>query len=277
MSASFEIEPIGPTIGAEIHGLDLTRQVDQETASSLKNALIEHKVIYARDQHISPAQQVAFGRLFGELEVHPFMPDGECPEIVVLDNHKDNPVLSTDTWHSDTTFRDCPTRFSILRALELPKVGGDTLWADMCAAYDGLSAALKTMVDGLTAVHDFKPFRALFGDSDEDREKLRKMEQLYPNPTHPVVRTHPESGRKALFVNPHFTLRIVELTDKESEALLKLLFEQTHVPEYQFRLRWKPDTIVLWDNASTQHYAANDYYPNRRRMERVAVMSDKPY
>lgn len=277
MSASFEIEPIGPTIGAEIQGLDLTRQIDQETASSLKDALIEHKVIYARDQHISPAQQVAFGRLFGELEVHPFMPDGEFPEIVVLDNHKDNPVLSTDTWHSDTTFRDCPTRYSILRCLELPKVGGDTLWADMCAAYDGLSAALKTMIDGLTAVHDFKPFRALYGDSDQDREKLRNMEQLYPNPTHPMVRTNPESGRKALFVNSHFTLRINELKEQESDALLKLLFEQTHVPEYQFRLRWKPGTMVLWDNASTQHYAANDYYPNRRRMERVAVMGDKPY
>lgn len=277
MSASFEIEPIGPTIGAEIHGLDLTRQIDQETASSLKDALIEHKVIYARDQHISPAQQVAFGRLFGELEVHPFMPDGEFPEIVVLDNHKDNPVLSTDTWHSDTTFRDCPTRYSILRCLELPKVGGDTLWADMCAAYDGLSAALKTMIDGLTAVHDFKPFRALYGDSDQDRDKLRNMEQLYPNPTHPMVRTNPESGRKALFVNSHFTLRINELKEQESDALLKLLFEQTHVPEYQFRLRWKPGTMVLWDNASTQHYAANDYYPNRRRMERVAVMGDKPF
>ncbi|MBT5047154.1 MAG: taurine dioxygenase [Rhodospirillaceae bacterium] len=277
MSVSFEIEPIGPTIGAEIHGLDLTQQVDQETASSLKGALIEHKVIYARDQHISPAQQVAFGRLFGELEVHPFMPDGEFPEIVVLDNHKDNPVLSTDTWHSDTTFRDCPTRYSILRCLELPKVGGDTLWADMCAAYDGLSAPLKTMIHGLTATHDFKPFRALYGDSDQDREKLRNMEQLYPNPTHPMVRTNPESGRKALFVNPHFTLRINELTEQESDALLKLLFEQTHVPEYQFRLRWKPGTMVLWDNASTQHYAANDYYPNRRRMERVAVMGDKPY
>ena len=277
MTASFDIEPIGPTIGAEIHGLDLSQQIDRVTADALEVALVEHKVIYARDQHISTAQQVAFGRLFGELEVHPFRPEGDFPEIMVLDNHKDNPVLSTDVWHSDTTFRDCPTKYSILRCLEIPKTGGDTLWADMCAAYDGLSVALKGMIDELDAVHDFKNFRALFGDSDEDREKLRQMEKLYPNPTHPVVRTHPVTGKNALFVNPQFTVRINGLKVAESDALLRLLYEQAHVPEYQFRLRWKPGTIVLWDNPSTQHYAANDYYPNRRHMERVAVIGDRPY
>ena len=277
MSLPFDIEPIGPTIGAEIHGLDLQQQVDQESALFLKNALIEYKVIFARDQLISPAQHVAFGRLFGELEKHPFMPDGEFPEIVVLDNHKDNPVLSTDVWHSDTTFREQPTRYSILRCLEIPKVGGDTLWADMCAVYDGLSDIMKEMLAGLSALHDFKPFRALYGNSKKDREKVRKMEKLYPNPNHPMVRTHPANGKKALYVNPHFTLRINELTDKESTAILRFLFEQTHIPEYQFRLRWKPGTIALWDNASTQHYASNDYYPHRRHMERVAVIGEKPH
>jgi taurine dioxygenase len=215
--------------------------------------------------------------MFGELEVHPFRPEGEFPEILVLDNHKDNPVLSTDVWHSDTTFRECPTKYSILRCLEIPKVGGDTLWADMCAAYEGLSAPIKALIDPLTAVHDFKNFRALYGDSDADREKLRRMEQLYPNPTHPVVRTHPVTGRKVLYVNPQFTLRINGMSESESSALLALLYEQAHVPEYQFRLRWKPGTIALWDNRSTQHYAANDYYPNRRHMERVAVIGDRPY
>jgi len=277
MTIAFDIEPIGPTIGAEIHGLDHSQQIDSETADALDAALVAHKVVYARDQHISTAQHVAFGRLFGELEVHPFRPEGEYPEIMVLDNHKDNPVLSTDVWHSDTTFRKRPTNYSILRCLEIPKVGGDTLWADMCAAYEGLSPAIKTMIDGLDAVHDFKNFRALFGDSAEDCEKLRQMEELYPNPTHPLVRTHPKSGKKALFVNPQFTLRINGLKAEESDALLHLLYEQAHVPEYQFRLRWKPGTIVLWDNPSTQHYAANDYYPNRRHMERVAVSGDRPY
>lgn len=277
MTSLFDIEPIGPTIGAEIHGLDLNRQIDRATADALETALVDHKVIYARDQHITTAQHVAFGRLFGELEVHPFRPEGEFPEIMVLDNHKDNPVLSTDVWHSDTTFRDCPTKYSILRCLEMPRTGGDTLWADMCAAYDGLSEPIKHLIDPLDAVHDFKNFRALFGDSDEDREKLRQMEKHYPNPAHPVVRTHPVTGKKILFVNPQFTVRINGLKAQESETLLQLLYEQAHVPEYQFRLRWKPGTIVMWDNAPTQHYAANDYYPNRRHMERVAVIGDRPH
>lgn len=275
-TATFEVEPIGPTLGAEIRGLDLRQRLSPETFRAFEAALIERKIIYLRDQPITTAQHVALGRLFGELEVHPFRPEGEFPEIMVLDNHKDNPVLSTDVWHSDTTFRECPTRYSILRCLEIPRTGGDTLWADMCAAYDGLSAALKKMIDGLEAVHDFKNFRVLFTNSERDWERLRKMEALYPNPTHPVVRTHPVTGRKALFVNRQFTLRITGLKERESQALLELLYEQAHVPEYQFRLRWKPHTIALWDNRSTQHYAANDYYPNRRHMERVAVMGDRP-
>jgi taurine dioxygenase len=275
-TATFEVEPIGPTLGAEIRGLDLRQRFSPETFRAFEAALIEHKIIYLRDQPITTAQHVALGRLFGELEVHPLRPEGEFPEIMVLDNHKDNPVLSTDVWHSDTTFRECPTRYSILRCLEIPRTGGDTLWADMCAAYDGLSAALKKMIDGLEAVHDFKNFRVLFTNSERDWERLRKMEALYPNPTHPVVRTHPVTGRKALFVNRQFTLRITGLKERESQVLLELLYEQARVPEYQFRLRWKPHTIALWDNRSTQHYAANDYYPNRRHMERVAVMGDRP-
>jgi taurine dioxygenase len=275
-SAPFEIEPIGPTIGGEIHGLDLTQPLDAETGRALEAALIERKVIYLRDQHITPPQHVAVGRLFGELEVHPFSAQGDVPEVVVLDNHKDNPVLSTDVWHSDTTFRECPTRYSILRALIMPKVGGDTIWADMCAAYEGLSDRMRQQLDGLEAVHDFQNFRRLFTRSDEDQARLRQMEQLYPNPTHPVVRTHPVTGKKAIYVNPQFTLYIKGMNEDESRSLLHLLFEQTKVPEYQFRLRWKPGTIAFWDNRSTQHYAANDYYPNRRRMERVAVIGDKP-
>jgi taurine dioxygenase len=272
----FEVEPIGPTIGGEIHGLDLTKPLDADTARALEATLIERKVIYLRGQNMTQAQLVALGRMFGELEVHPFSPSGEFPEVIVFDNHKDNPVLSTDVWHSDTTFRECPTRYSILRCDIMPKVGGDTIWADMCAAYEGLSDRVRHHIDGLEAVHDFQNFRRLFSKSDGDQKRLRRMEELYPNPTHPVVRTHPVSGKKAIYVNPQFTLYIKDMNDDESRSLLHLLFEQTKVPEYQFRLRWKPGTITFWDNRSTQHYAANDYYPNRRRMERVAVIGDKP-
>jgi len=210
------------------------------------------------------------------LEVHPFSPEGQVPEIMVLHNHKDNPVLSTDVWHSDTTFRQFPTRYSILRCLAIPDAGGDTIWADMCAAFDGLSETMQGILSGLQAVHDFKNFRVLFGDNEDDHKRLRRMDELYPNPVHPLVRTHPVTGAKAIFVNPQFTAAIVGMSERESRVLLDFLYEQPKVPEYQFRLRWKPGTMAIWDNRSTQHYAANDYYPARRHMERVAIIGDRP-
>jgi taurine dioxygenase len=274
--ASFEVEQLGARLGAQIHGLDLKAGMSPATARAFEAALIEHKVLVLRDQRLTTAEHVAISRLFGELEVHPMRPQGEFPEILVLDNDKDNPVLSTDVWHSDTTFRKTPTKYTILRCQIIPKVGGDTLWADMTAAYEGLSDTFKAMIAGLRAVHDFQNFRVLFSRSEADQAKLRRMEEMFPNPSHPVVRTHPVSGKKGIYVNPQFTLRIEGLHPDESRALLDVLFEQAHVPEYQFRLRWEPDTIVFWDNISTQHYAANDYYPQRRRMERTAVAGDVP-
>ena len=278
LNAPFEVSPVGVTIGAEIKGLDLSQSLDEPTFQALYAALVEHKVIFFRNQRLTPEQQIAFGRMFGELETHPFRPDRPgLPELVVLDNHQDNPVLSTDIWHSDTTFRECPTRFSILHCLEIPERGGDTLWADMVAAYEGLSERVKSFIAGLEAIHDFKNFRLLYGDDDAGRERLREMERKYPKPTHPVVITHPDSGERVLFVNPQFTLRITEMSVRESDAILGLLYEQAKTPEYQFRLHWEPGSITMWDNRSTQHYASNDYYPVRRHMERVAVVGDKPY
>jgi taurine dioxygenase len=275
--APFEVERLGAKLGAEIHGLDLKKGLDVATFKALEAALIEHKVIVVRDQHLTTAQHVAISRPFGDLEVHPMRPQGEFPEILVLDNHKDNPVLSTDVWHSDTTFRKNPTKYTILRCQIMPKVGGDTLWADMEAAYEGLSPTFRGMIDGLKAVHDFQNFRVLFKKTESGQAELRKMEELFPNPTHPVVRTHPVSGRKSIYVNPQFTVRIEGLEPEESRAILQVLFAQAQVPEYQFRVRWTEGAIVFWDNRSTQHYAANDYYPNRRRMERTAVVGDIPY
>jgi taurine dioxygenase len=273
----FEVERIGRHLGAEVHGLDLKRPLDPATFAAFEAALVEHKVLVVRDQNLTTAEHVEVSRLFGELEVHPFRPEGEFPEIMVLDNNKDNPVLSTDVWHSDTTFRLRPTRYTILRCEIMPKTGGDTLWCDMEAVYANLSDRFRAMIDGLRATHDFQNFRTLFKNTPEDRERLRRMEELYPNPSHPVVRTHPVSGGRSLYVNPQFTIRIDELNEDESRALLALLFAQVHVPEFQFRLRWTPGAIVFWDNVSTQHYAANDYYPERRRMERTAVIGDMPF
>src|SRR5438477_2225891 len=275
-SAPFEVERLGARLGAQIHGLDLKQGMSPEIFRAFEAALVEHKVLVLRDQALTTAEHVAVSRLFGELEVHPMRPRGEFPEILVLDNDKDNPVLSTDVWHSDTTFRKNPTKYTILRCQIIPKVGGDTLWSDMEAAYEGLSSLFRKMIDGLRAVHDFKNFRVLYTRSDEDQAKLRRMEELFPNPSHPVVRTHPVNGRRSIYVNPQFTLHIEGLAPAESRAILDVLFAQAQVPDYQFRLRWAPDTIVFWDNRSTQHYAANDYYPERRRMERTAVVGDVP-
>ncbi len=273
----FLVERHGRHLGAEIKEIDLRQPLDQVRFEALEAALIEHKVLFARGQDLTTAEHVRLSAMFGELEVHPFRPEGEFPEIMVLDNHKDNPVLSTDVWHSDTTFRVRPTKYTILRCQIIPKTGGDTLWADMTAAYRGLSDTFQRIIVGLRAVHDFKNFRVLFGNSDEDRARLRRMEELYPNPTHPVVRTHPKTGDKILYVNPQFTLHIDGLGEDESRGLLEILFRQAQIPEYQFRHRWQPGDIVFWDNTATQHYAANDYYPDRRRMERTAVIGDAPH
>src|ERR1700720_4306930 len=166
-AAPFQVRRLGASLGAEILGVDLKAPMDDSTFQAFETALVEHKVLAVRDQFLTTEQHVAFSRRFGELEVHPMRPQGQFPEILVLDNHKDNPVLSTDVWHSDTTFRKNPTRYTILRCQIMPKVGGDTLWADMEAAYDGLSAVFKKMIDGLRAVHDFKNFRVLYTRSDE--------------------------------------------------------------------------------------------------------------
>ncbi len=275
-AAPFQVRRLAASLGAEILCVDLKAPMDDDTFRAFEAALIEHKVLAVRDQFLTTEQHVAFSRRFGELEVHPMRPQGQFPEILVLDNHKDNPVLSTDVWHSDTTFRKTPTKYTILRCEIMPEFGGDTLWANMEAAYEGLSDTFRTMISGLRAVHDFQNFRVLFKNTEEDRIKLHRMEDMFPNPSHPVVRTHPVTGRKSIYVNPQFTLRIEGLESAESRAILDVLFAQARVPEYQFRIRWTPGTIVFWDNRSTQHYAANDYYPQRRRMERTAVVGDVP-
>jgi taurine dioxygenase len=160
---------------------------------------------------------------------------------------------------------------TVLCAKEVPAVGGDTMFVSMTAAFNGLSERMKQFISGLEAIHDLKPFRALFGNSEEERKNLQHFELLYPPRVHPVVRIHPMSRRKVLFVNPQFTIAIKDMDERESRALLDLLFQQATIPEYQYRLHWEPHTIAMWDNRSTQHYAVNDYYPQRRYMERVTI------
>jgi len=278
LAPAIEVIRHGPTIGAEVRGVDLAQPLDEATFKALHDALMAHKVIYFRDQDITPEQQAAFGRNFGTLTVHPFVPHLEhLPEVLVLDNHADNPVFATDVWHSDETFRVTPPMGSILRCVRIPEAGGDTLWADMVAAYENLSDKMQRFLSGLEAIHDFIPFRRKFEalPPRERHARLAEMEEELPNPTHPVVRTHPVTGQKALYVNEQFTVAIKGMREDESRALLDFLLAQPRIPEFQFRFRWAPHSIVFWDNRPTQHYAANDYYPTRRTMYRVTIKGDQ--
>jgi len=274
-STSLEIAPVTTHIGAEVQGVDLREDLSDEVIAEIRAALLAHKVIFFRDQDITEDQHIAFARRFGELEVHPITPkDQPHPEIFHL---KTNPLTrpgsktGADLWHSDVTWRAEPSLGSVLRARIMPEVGGDTMFADMVAAYEGLSPAMKEWLPALTAVHDGSVFATLQGKSKES------FWEEFPLQRHPVIRTHPETGERALYVNCAFTTHIEGLSDKESRWLLDHLYAQASRPEYQCRFRWKANSIAFWDNRSCQHYAVNDYYPAMRAMERVTVIGDKPF
>src|SRR6185437_8845799 len=233
---AIRVRPINGFIGAEIEGIDLRRPLSPAQFRTVHDALVQFEVIVMRGQDITIDQQMAFGALFGELSIHPFSPNlADKPEVIILDYSEDNPPALTDIWHSDETFREAPPMATILRAKVVPEVGGDTLFASMCAAYRGLSERMKQHIHGMEAQHDFKPWRPLFGQSD--RAKLRKLEDDFPNPWHPVVRVHPESGRRILNVNAQFCTRIKDLKPDESDTLLEFLYRQATMPEYQLRVK----------------------------------------
>lgn len=264
---------VGVNLGAEITGVDLRKPLSDAQHEAVEHALVENELIIFRNQDISADDLLAFGRRFGELTVHPFAPNEgkNAPELIKFRNDEKTPPFGTDVWHSDETFRAEPPMATILVAKEVPAVGGDTMFVSMSAAYEGLSDRMQQLISGLEGIHDMKPFRPLFGKSEEERRKLQHFELMYPPQLHPVVRIHPVSGKKVLFVNPQFTVGINGMEENESRALLDLLFRQAFVPEYQFRHHWQPHTIAMWDNRSTQHYAVHDYYPQRRYMERVTI------
>jgi taurine dioxygenase len=270
--AGVTVTRAGVYLGAEISGIDLRQPLSDAQFAAIETALVENELIIFRDQEISSEDLMRFGRRFGELTVHPFAPnEGAAPQLIKFRNDETNAPFGTDVWNSDETFRAEPPMATVLCAKEVPALGGDTMFASMSAAFEGLSARMRNFISGLEGVHDLKPFRALFGDSEEDRKNLQRFELQYPPQLHPVVRVHPVSGRKVLFVNPQFTIAIKDMDERESRSLLDTLFQQVLTPEYQFRLHWAPHTIAMWDNRSTQHYAIHDYYPQRRYMERVTI------
>jgi taurine dioxygenase len=276
-AAKINVERVGVFLGAAITGVDLSQPLDAATVEAVRQAHAEHGVLIFPDQKINSADLMRFGRYFGELTVHPFSTStAASPELIVYDNKEGNPPAATDVWHTDETFRECPPMGTMLCSKVVPKVGGDTAFCSMTAVYEGLSDRMQRHLSGLEAIHDFVPFKTLFAHTQEGRAKLRHYEDLYPPVTHPVVRVHPVTGRKALFVNPQFTLGIKGMEESESRMLLDWLFRRTLIHEYQYRHRWQPDMVVFWDNRSTQHSALHDYYPQRRLMERVTIKGDRP-
>ncbi|AEI43199.1 TauD/TfdA dioxygenase family protein [Paenibacillus mucilaginosus] len=268
----FGLQPLGPIIGAEITGIDLSEPLTPELKAELHRAFLEWKVLFFRSQSITSEQQLQFAKQWGALEKHPFLPRGSSEEVTRFEKNA-NMTGNENVWHTDVTWRLEPALGSVLRLSEVPPLGGDTLWADMAAAYDNLPEEVKRQIDGLTAIHDFTPTFSRFLNGDQ----LAAKQAEFPAAEHPVVRTHPETGRKTLFVNAAFTIRIAGMEAEESEKLLAYLFRQAHVPEYQVRFRWEPNSVAFWDNRATQHYAVSDYFPNRRTAERISIAGDRPY
>jgi len=265
------VRPLGATLGAEISGVDLAH-LDDATFGEVRRAFLEYRVVFFRDQDITSQQHLDFAGRFGELEEHPFLPAKQGHDSIVEFAKDENVIGVENVWHHDVTWRLQPSLGSVLRAVDVPGVGGDTLFSDMVIAYEALDEDVKRRIDGLVAVHDFSHSFGLA----MPKEELREQQGKFPPARHPVVRTHPDTGRKCLYVNEIFTSHIEGIPREESDALLALLYRQADVPEYQCRFRWEKNSIAFWDNRAVQHYACSDYDPQRRVMERVTVIGEEP-
>lgn len=255
-SSEWQVERLAPALGAEIRGVDLAR-VAETDIDNIRALLNEHMVLFFPDQQISIDEHVALGRHFGELEGHPNLKNAflEHPEVFELAATKGGVA---DEWHTDITFAEQPALMSILHMVKCPQTGGDTMWTNLCAAYQGLSEPMREMLDGMTALHDALP-----------HNRPEKMA------VHPVVRVHPDTGEKALYVNEHFTRRLVEMNAEESDVLLRFLTRWVQNPRFTVRYRWREHTIAMWDNRCTQHFVLNDF-DGERIIQRVTVMGDRP-
>ena len=273
----FTVKPLAAALGVELSGVDFASELTPEVFQEVRRLLVEHQVIFFRDQDISPQQHHDLAASFGPLQTHPAYGtvDG-FPEITILESTAENPS-KIEAWHTDMTFRQHPPMGAVLRSKVIPEQGGDTLWASMTAAYDALSPQMKEFLSGLTAEHDFSwGFKESLAEPG-GRERLAQAVANNPPVVHPVIRTHPESAKKVLFVNSLFTTRILELEKQESAALLEFLYEHVTTPEFSCRFNWEPNTIAIWDNRSTQHKPINDYFPAHRMLHRIVIDGDMPY
>ena len=270
----FEARPVSPTIGAEVRGVRLSGELAPDVLAELRRALLEWKVLFFRDQDIAREEHRGFAALWGELEQHPFMRfHGKQDDVDVVSLAKSATNAGTENiWHNDVTWRPNPSFAAVLRAVEVPALGGDTMWSDTAVAYDVLPEELKARLDGLVAEHDWlQSFGRMMPE-----EEIARLRPHFPAVTHPVVRVIPETGRRVLFVNRVFTTRVLGMGAAESRALLEDLYLRMNRPEFQVRLNWRPNTVAMWDNRACQHYAVSDYFPQRRVVERISIVGDRP-
>ena len=273
----FKVNRLSPNIGAELLNIDLKQNLDNQIKQKIYEALLVYKVIFFRNQNLTTEEHLNFAKNFGELEIHPFAPHKKgFPEVLNI-THNEKNKGKENTWHSDVTWRKKPSLGSILRMIEGPSVGGDTLFSDMCMAYEGLSEEIKERLNGAIAVHDFANFRKALIKGGKTEQEIEAFNKKFPNPEHPVIRTHPDTNKKVIYVNKAFTQYIKGWGEDESRSMLDFLYAQAAIPEYQCRFSWEKDSIAFWDNRSCQHYAVSDYWPNVRKVERVTVVGDRPY
>lgn len=273
----FKVNRLSPNIGAELLNIDLKQNLDNQIKQKVYEALLVYKVIFFRNQNLTTEEHLNFAKNFGELEIHPFAPHKKgFPEVLNI-THNEKNKGKENTWHSDVTWRQKPSLGSILRMIEGPSVGGDTLFSDMCMAYEGLSEEIKERLNGAIAVHDFANFRKALIKGGKTEQEIEAFNKKFPNPEHPVIRTHPDTNKKVIYVNKAFTQYIKGWGEDESRSMLDFLYAQAAIPEYQCRFSWEKDSIAFWDNRSCQHYAVSDYWPNVRKVERVTVVGDRPY
>lgn len=276
MPDTLEILPVTPAIGAEVRGVDLRDTPGPELTARLEHALLEHLVLFFRDQDLSPGQQVAVGRCFGRVSLPPIaQPHPDEPDLMVFDQTEPRGA-GADTWHTDATWIEKPPKFSMLRAVQLPPLGGDTCFANMYDAYEALSPAFRDMLDGLDAVQDITAPMRMARDKEVLQDSIEDMRRRHPPVRHPVVRTHPETKRKALYVTGNSTAGIPGLTPRESEIVLAYLLDHVQSPRFQCRFRWEPHSIALWDNRCSLHFGVPDYH-ERRVMHRLCVDGDRPF
>lgn len=278
-----EVNPCSSALGAEVSGVDLSCELSDGVFEEIHRAFLDYQVIFFRDQTLTPEQQKAFGRRFGPLIAHPYLEGVKGhPEIMLIKKEKHEVHNFANAWHTDSSYQATPSLGAVLYAIDVPDTGGDTLFSNMYLAYDALSEGMRKLLEPLRALHSFSGSQGLGGygreqDLDHATDTLKEDSSIHETVSHPVIRTHPDTGRKALYVNGMFTIRFEGMSDEESAPLLGFLYDHASAPEFCCRFRWQQGSLAMWDNRCTMHYPVNDYPGKFRLMHRVTIGGDRPF